>query len=387
MLQNSMIQIPFHLMSSRLEIEITSKIDDLSHTWRAVGAKQPKGNIKSSLLPSGVKVGETFRVEADFLLDGIEIVSVLPPKAKRDEPVFLDIIGSGKSEGGVTTSLVGKRSKRKNDSKKKGKRDFKNVKPKAREDKRNVPKAKPKKRPKNFQPRRGKRLKPKKIHRNGFIEDLPELHKPLAIEITNSSIPKLREKLSKMDLPAGFSDPILDYAQELNTGLKTAEWLDRAEAIEKDMPSVDLQDFRSVVAASENWARSGKAIELKDKLEAGLKKRIETEQQQWLKIIRDALQEEKLVRALNFSSRPPKAGAQLPEDTSNLLVKQASEALNSETNPDRWAVVAEAVAYSPVRLKVQPIALPSRMNDNLSKMIVKHSERFPAMAALQESKN
>ena len=153
------------------------------------------------------------------------------------------------------------------------------------------------------------------------------------------------------------------------------------------MPSVDLQDFRSVVAALENWARSGKAIELKDKLEAGLKKRIETEQQQWLKIIRDALQEEKLVRALNFSSRPPKAGAQLPEDTSNLLVKQASEALNSETNPDRWAVVAEAVAYSPVRLKVQPIALPSRMNDNLSKMIVKHSERFPAMAALQESKN
>ena len=69
------------MMSSRLDIEITSKINDTSHTWRAVGAKEPKGTIKTSLLPNGTSVGDTFRVEAEFLIDGIDVVAVLPPKA------------------------------------------------------------------------------------------------------------------------------------------------------------------------------------------------------------------------------------------------------------------------------------------------------------------
>jgi hypothetical protein len=196
------------------------------------------------------------------------------------------------------------------------------------------------------------------------------------------SIPNLREKMKLMDLPEGFDEPILSFAEELNRGIKAAEWLDKAEAIDSNIDSVDLQDFRSVIAASSNFAKSPEAISLKEKLEAGLKIRIEKELQEWMKIIKDALQEGKVVRALNFSSRPPKAGTQLPEDISKELVLQASNALSSEASPERWGVVAEAVAFSPIRLKVEPISLPAQMDEELEKVLQKHSERFPAIAAL-----
>ena len=374
------------LMSSRLDIEITSKINETSHTWRAVGAKEPKGTIKTSLLPKGADVGHAFRVEAEFLLDGIDIIAVLPPKAKRDEPERLEIIGSGKSETGVTTSLVSKkkRKRKRNDRDKRDKRDKKSHKARGKADRQPDRKSKKSssRRPKSFQPPRGKRLKAKRKNRNNFLAALPDLHRPLATEVMRGSIPKLREKIKLMDLPEGFDEPILGFAEELNRGIKTAEWLDKAEAINNNIDSVDLQDFRSVVAASSNFAKSPEAISLKEKLEAGLKIRIEKDLQEWLKIIKDALDEGKVVRALNFSSRPPKAGTQLPEDVSKELVKQASDALSSDASPERWGVVAEAVAFSPIRLKVQPLSLPSRMDEELEKLLQKHSERFPAISAL-----
>ena len=35
-----------------------------------------------------------------------------------------------------------------------------------------------------------------------------------------------------MDLPEGFPDALLDYAENLNQQLKMAEWMDKATAVE-----------------------------------------------------------------------------------------------------------------------------------------------------------
>ncbi|MDP6299136.1 MAG: hypothetical protein QF388_06950, partial [Acidimicrobiales bacterium] len=346
-------------MSSRLEIEITSKVDESLHTWRAVGAKEPKGVIKTVLLPTGSEIGQTFRVEAEFLLDGIEIISVFPPKAKREEPQLLEIIGSGNNDGSVTTSLVAKRKRKKSGGKQRASQNSDKARRNNQERKKTriTSKTKPKRKSRTFKPPRGKRLKPKRRNRNDFLDSLPVLHRPLARELMRGSIPKLRDTLKTMDLPTGFNEPILDYAEKLVIKLKAAEWLDRAEAVDKTSDTIDLQDFRSVVAASQSSAKSSEALVLKEKLELALKKRIEREHEDWLKIIQSALEEGKLVRALNFSSRPPKAGAQLPEELALELARQAGEALNSETPTNRWAIVAEAIAFSPIRLKVHPVSL------------------------------
>ena len=63
-------------------------------------------DYKASLLPSGVAIGDVLKVEADFMIDGIEITAVLPQKIKKDGPELLELLGTGKETAGVTTSLV-----------------------------------------------------------------------------------------------------------------------------------------------------------------------------------------------------------------------------------------------------------------------------------------
>src|SRR2546423_45998 len=96
-------------MARRIEVELTSERSDGTWTWRAAGARQPKGVLDGSLLYPGAKVGDVVKAEAEFEVDGIFITSVLPPKSDaRREPDRLEVIGPGRSQEGVTTSLVGR---------------------------------------------------------------------------------------------------------------------------------------------------------------------------------------------------------------------------------------------------------------------------------------
>src|ERR671916_1366749 len=79
-------------MARRIEVELTSRRDDDTWTWRAAGAKQPRGVVQAELLPSGAKAGDVLRVDAEFDLDGITIVNVLPPKGPRAEPERIQLI-------------------------------------------------------------------------------------------------------------------------------------------------------------------------------------------------------------------------------------------------------------------------------------------------------
>ncbi len=66
-------------MPRRIEIEITSLSGDLA-TWRAAGAKLPKGVLQASLVPGGPVVGHVYRADIEQYMEGIEILSVTAPK-------------------------------------------------------------------------------------------------------------------------------------------------------------------------------------------------------------------------------------------------------------------------------------------------------------------
>lgn len=94
-------------MPRRIDIELTSARPDGSWTWRAAGALKPRGVLDGKLLTSGAKPGDVLRVDAEFEIEGITIVNVLPPKEKRSEPERLEIIGPPRAQTpGVTTSLA-----------------------------------------------------------------------------------------------------------------------------------------------------------------------------------------------------------------------------------------------------------------------------------------
>ena len=396
-------------MSRRIDIELTSVRDDESWTWRAVGAREPKGVIAASLLPEGAAVGQELRVEAEFFVDGIEITSVLPAKGERKEPERLELLGSGRDQGGVTTQLVPKRGRGRGDRDGGGRgrrgggrgegRDGDNRRGggrrddnrgrgrgrggdgEGRSDRPRKPALPPKPKP--------KRLRPRREHRNAALSGLPEAQRPIAEQVLRGGIPGVRKAVEEQNArnkaegrPTIDAAPLVQLAEELLPALKEAEWHDRADAALAGMAELDLRDLRSVVVAAESAARSDETRALADQVRDAVAARVDQDQAEWLADITSALDDERTVRALRMSSRPPKAGAPLPADLGNRLAEAAGAALTDDTGPQRWGTVLDAVAYSPIRQSVTPQGIPSRPNDELLETVKRLSTRVPEIATL-----
>ena len=83
-------------MPRRIDIELTSALSDGSWTWRKAGALQPKGTVEASILPDGAQVGDELKVEAEQMLDGIEILSVVKGREKAARTDLLEFIPDDK---------------------------------------------------------------------------------------------------------------------------------------------------------------------------------------------------------------------------------------------------------------------------------------------------
>ncbi len=70
-------------MSRRIDIELTSQTGDGSWTWRAAGARQPKGTVEAALVPPGQSVGAVLQADVEVSLDGIEVIALSPAKPMR----------------------------------------------------------------------------------------------------------------------------------------------------------------------------------------------------------------------------------------------------------------------------------------------------------------
>ena len=417
-------------MSRRLEVELTSKRDDGSYTWRQAGAKQPKGILDGSLLYEGAGVGDVVRVDADFAVDGVFITSVLPPKAKRAEKQTLEILGSGNDGGGVTTQLVGKRGRgdrdgggrgrgrggrgdrdgggrgrgrgdREGGGRGRGGRDRNkrsegrdgdkrgsNQRKDGRRDQRGRGQGRPRRDRGPTQPK-PKRLRPNRVHRDQVLNDLPEMARPLARIVLRKGVPGLRtviEEQNKVAAAKGeleIPPKVLEAVGEnLLPRLRSAEWRDNAEAALAGISEVDLRDIRKIVVAADNGARDDESRALAEQLREGLTQRVEAEHGKWLSEIDTLLKDGRTVRALRQSSRPPKAGAPLPPDLARRMAEAASAAMAADTMAERWGTVLDAVAYSPVRQQVNPAGLPQKVTPQLEATVKKLSKRIPHIAAM-----
>ena len=368
-------------MSRRIELELTSKRDDGTWNWRAAGAREPKGVLDGGLLADDAAVGQVLKVDAEFGIDGIEVVAVLPPTPERPLPETLEIIGTRRDEPDVLTTGVSKRGRRDDDGPA-GKRERKKRRsdgPRDSERRRRKPE------PEKPKP---KRLRPKKEHRTAWLESLPEEQKPVAEQLILGGIPAVRAAIEKQNAAARESsqpevnaDPLLAMAENLMPTFRVAEWRDRADAALADVAELDLRDLRSLLNAAEAVQRDEQCRAQADELRAKLTERVDREHNAWLAEIAATLADGRTVRALRLSSRPPKAGAPLPSDLASRLAEAASAGLSKEATQDRYATVLDAVAYSPVRQLVKPQAIPESPNEELLKTVRKVADRIPEIAA------
>jgi hypothetical protein len=379
-------------MSRRLEIELTSERPDGTWTWRAAGARQPKGEMDGGLLPAGSNVGDVLRADAEFLVDGIEIVGVLPPKGMRKEPERLQILGSGREEPLVTTQLAPRRGRGDRDRDRGPRRDRGERGDRDRRDRRDRPGGD---RPRGPRPDpvperpRPKRLRPGRTHRNTVVAGLPPEQQPVAEQVLRGGLPAVREAIAKQNEQAkSESRPEIDgkelltLAERLTPALRAADWLDRAEAARRDLDVLDLRDLRSVVVAADGVARDEESRALLEELRVGLNRRVEEEHRLWIGDITANLDAGRFVRALRLSSRPPKAGTPVPQDLAARLVDDVSAGLTDRTNQELWAAALDALAVSPVRAQVTPTSKPAEPTEDLLEAVRRVSDRLPAIAAL-----
>lgn len=377
-------------MATRIEIELTSRRDDATFTWRAAGAREPKGVADVSLFPADSEVGAQFRVDAEVELDGITILSVLPPKAEKKKQVeTLELIG--RDDEPLVTQQLAPKTRRDGDRKGRGKRDRKGRGDGDRPrgggrggDRPRTP-PKPKLPPKPKPPR----LKAGRAHRDAVVAGLPEEQKPVAQEVIKGGLQAVRqavatqnEQLSNEGKPTIDEGRMVALAEELLVKVRAAEWRDRAEAALEQATTVDVRDLRSVVTAADGAAKDDETRALAAQLRDALSTRLDADHQAWIDEIIELLDDDRVVRALHLSSRPPKAGAPLPAPVAMRLVEAANAGMTAEVSPDRWGYMLDALAHSPVRRQVVPESLPPKVTDELTAVIKRHSARLPEIAEI-----
>lgn len=429
-----------------MEVELTSARDDGTWTWRAAGARQPKGVLDGSLLPDGASVGDVIRVDVEADLDGLTVVAVLPPEQKkRNEPERLQILGSGASEPAVTTSFSSGRGRgerrsgtgrrgdrrsadgrrgdarhregRRGDGRRPGSREGAGAagprgprsdradreprerrgRPSGATSERTTPDGTATARPRRAAaparatappPPKRPRLRPARTHRKAALEALAPEEQAIAEQVLRGGIPAVRQAVEKQNQQARAAghpevkpEPIVAIAERLLPALRQAEWHDRAEAAVAGIDTVDLRDLRSVVVAADANARDDESRELAARVRAGLNQRVEQEHTKWLAELAELLADNRVIRALRLSSRPPKAGVPLPHDLATRLADATTAALAPDVSQERWAAVLDALSFSPVRQHVEPVELPASPSDELLAMVRKVASRLPELAA------
>ncbi|HEY1118735.1 MAG TPA: hypothetical protein VGE43_13565, partial [Acidimicrobiales bacterium] len=402
-------------MATRIDIELTSRQDEgKTFTWRAAGARQPKGAAEASLFPEGAQVGDEFKVETEMDVDGIRVTSVVPAKGKEpkkvetleliardDEPLVTQVLaekGRGRGDRGDRRGPRREGGRDRKDGDRGPRREGADRGPRGEggergrgegarrggNDRPRTP-AKPKLPPKPKPPR----LRAGKTHRNALIDSLPDEQKAVAQELLRGGLQAVRTGLEKQNdqRKAEGQDPIdegpiVTLAEELLVKVRAAEWRDRAEAALEQAETVDLRDLRTVVTAADGAAKDDETRALAARLRTALNQRLDADQQAWVAEVVEMLDDDRVVRALHLSSRPPKAGAPLPAPVALRLVEAANASMSSETSADRWSYVLEALAHSPVRRQVVPVSLPATVSDELKATIARHGSRLPEIAQI-----
>jgi hypothetical protein len=411
-------------MSSRIDIELTSVREDGKWTWRAASAREPRGLVDASLLGAGAKVGDVLRAEADFEIDGLTIVSVAPQKERtgravtrleilgpRDEPPGADAPSSSRRAsrgGGARGARREGHVRRDGDGRREGNR---HPRPRERASARGPQGAGPDRgrgqperrdgsrrpqgsRPSEGTPRSGAAGRPKRLHvgsahRDEVMRSLSAVERRVAEQVLRGGLPAVRQALEEQNQaarregrPEVKPDALLGLAEELIPRLKTATWLDRAEAAEKAGGDISLRDLRSLVAGSETVQRDARTRTLAASLRANLEARVAAARQRWLDSVTASLDQGRLVHALELSARPPEPTAKLPAELAARLREASSEALSADAEPRQWASTLEAVAASPVRRVVKPRGLPSGASKEILEAARKEAGRVPSLAPL-----
>ena len=406
-------------MSRRIDIELTSKSGDGSWTWRAAGARQPKGVVEGSLVPENQEVGSVLRAEVETGLEGIEVLSltaVKPVRSPEKTTGRIEVLGTPKRAPDVSVILApgsGKRSRRRDedgddrDEHRSGRGGHRGDRPgggsgggpgggapgagRGAPGGTTGPRRPGNRRPGDGdgRPARGERAvtPTSTVHRNAMLAALRPEQIPVAEQLLRGGLPAVRQAIDAQNSaakvsgrPAASTDALLAMADELLPAVKLADWKDRASAAQAAGKDYRLRELRTVVAASRTVILDEEGRALAKTLKESLDRRVTALRDEWLARITNAIKEGRVQQALEASIRPPEPGTRCPADLAVQLAAAAGEAMTADLPPEEWMKMLDAVVLSPVRRTVKPVGIPA---DEVARQAARHAAgSVPALAKL-----
>jgi hypothetical protein len=409
-------------MSRRIDIELTSKMGDGSWTWRAAGARQPKGTVEAALVPPGQSVGAVLQADVEVSLDGIDIISLSPAKPVRSPERTegrIEVKGTPKRAPDVAVILAPGSSKRRRDDdgdhrdRRGGRRatgpegDGGGRPQRAdradradrteRGDRPDRPRdgAGPRRpgarRPGDGdgRPARGERptVPTSTVHRNAMLATLRPEQIPVAEQLLRGGLQAVRQAIETQNSaakasgkPAVAADALLAMADELLPTVRLADWKDRASVAQTAGKEYRLRELRAVVAASRTVNLDDEGRAMAKALQESLEQRTTALREEWLARITNALNDGRVQQAVEASIRPPEPGTRCPAELAVRLAAAAGEAMTAEMPPEDWMRLLDAVVASPVRRTVKPAGIP---DDEVARQAARHAAgAVPALAKL-----
>ena len=376
-------------MSRKISIELTSDKGDGTWTWRAAGAREPKGLVAASMLPAGAAVNAVFAAEIETYLGDVTVLSVAEITDVRDsrpQAETIEVVGTKRHQAGVSTTYAKGKKKGKGSRRGQGRDggfgrdDFAGGGyDRSGFDRRGQGRG----RGGQQGQKKWQKLTPGKQHETAWLESLPPEEAVIAEQLQAGGMAAVKAALNKQaGTPETPNEAFMQLAERLQAESRAAHWHDRMDAVLRDFNQLSLGDIRSVVAFADTHVlppeAMAKAAEAKQKLE----QRVDIEHTQWLADVAMHVSEGRLYKALRLSGLPPKVGVPLPEDLVRLLTEAANEALDAEASSDDWLDVLEVLAYSPVRRLVRPPALPAKLTPRLKKNLPRLGKRVPHVGQL-----
>jgi hypothetical protein len=401
-------------MSRRIDIELTSHAGDGSWTWRAAGARQPKGTLDATLVPSGEKVGSVLRADVEIGLEGIEVLSLTTVKAPRSPEKAegrIEVRGTPKRAPDVSVILApGSSKRRRDDGDDRG--DRRDRRPRVDGDRRprddrgpreerpergdrpagaSGPRRPGGRRPgeRDGRPARGERptAPTSTVHRNAMLGALRPEQIPVAEQLLRGGLQAVRQAIETQNSaakaagkPPAAADALLAMADELLPTVRLADWKDRASVAQTAGKEYRLRELRAVVAASRTVNLDEDGRTLAKSLRDSLDQRTTALREEWLARITNALKDGRVHQAVEASIRAPEPGTRVPAELAVQLAVAAGEALSAEKAPEEWMQLLDVVVASPVRRNVKPAGIP---DDEVARQAARHAAgAVPALAKL-----
>jgi hypothetical protein len=397
-------------MSRRIDIELTSQTGDGSWTWRAAGARQPKGTVEAALVPAGQTVGAVLRADVEIGLEGIEILSLTAAKPARSPEKTegrIEVKGTPRRAPDVSVILAPGSDKRRRDRDDDGERrerrggSRRGPEGEGRRDERGGgerparggggPRRPGARRPGDGEgrPARGERpvAPTSTVHRNAMLAALRPEQIPVAEQLLRGGLQAVRQAIEAQNTsnkaagkPPVAADALLAMADELLPVVRLADWKDRASVAQTTGKDYRLRELRAVVAASRTVILDEEGRAMAKALQESLEQRTTALREEWLARITNALNDGRVQQAVEASIRPSEPGTRFPAELAVRLAAAAGDAMTDDLAPEDWMRLLDVVVASPVRRTVKPVGIP---DDEVAKQAARNAAgSVPALAKL-----